>query len=146
MQQLNVIPYPAVVDYIGPGTFDLPRTPTISCSAALQWQATYLQAALQQRFGTPSNILQLSQEASRNDQAPISLQLVDDLPALWPFRWSDEGYQLVCSEQGISISALTPTGAFYGVQTLLQALSVSEQQQGLCLPHTQVGVPSPRMR
>jgi hypothetical protein len=101
---------------------------------------------LQQRFGTPSNILQRPQEASQNDQAPISLHLVDDLPALWPFRWSEEGYQLVCNDQGISISALTTTGVFYGVQTLLQALSVSEQQQGLCLPHTQVGVLRPRMR
>lgn len=142
--QLGVIPYPSIVEHVGPGLFDLPRDAAISCCAALQPQAEYLQTGLSQRFQHPTNVQQRLQDAGQGIQAPISLQLLDDLPALWPFRWSEEGYELVCSEAGITITALTSTGVFYGIQTLLQALQVSQEQQGLCMPHTRVRPQRPR--
>jgi N-acetyl-beta-hexosaminidase len=137
--QLTVIPYPSSVEYVGTSSYILPRAPRISSSAALQPQAEYLQAALQQRFSTPSN-LQQQQEARENaSQSSISLDIVEDLPALWPYRFSHEGYELVCAESGIAIRALSTTGIFYGIQTLLQALSVDTAgQQGLRMPHTRV--------
>lgn len=142
-RQLNVIPYPAIVEFVGPEHFQLPINPSISCSAAvLQPQAEYLQHGLQQRFSTPANAQQQQQqtdEGINNNQAPISLRLVDDLPALWEFRWKEEGYELVCgAQEGITITATTTTGVFYGIQTLLQALSVAEGQAGLRMPHTRV--------
>jgi alpha-glucuronidase len=142
--QLSVIPYPSIVEHVGPGAFKLPRDAAISCCAALQPQAEYLQQGLSQRFRHPTNVQQRPQDVAQGVQAPIKLQLVDDLPALWPFRWSEEGYELVCSEAGVSIAALTSTGVFYGIQTLLQALQASEEQQGLCMPHTRVRPQHPR--
>lgn len=142
--QLDVIPYPSIVEHVGPGLFKLPRDAAISCCAALQPQAEYLQQGLSQRFKHPTNVQQRLQDAAQGIQAPISLQMVNDMPALWPFRWSEEGYELVCSEAGITITALTSTGVFYGIQTLLQALQVSEEQQGLCMPHTRVRLQRPR--
>lgn len=135
-QQLTVIPYPADVEFVGPGTYTLPKPPAISSSAALAPQAEFLQQGLQQRFSTPSNLQQQPEGSAQASQASIRLELVDDLPALWPYRFSNEGYELVCAEDGISIRALSTTGVFYGIQTLLQALA--EGQQGLSMPHTRV--------
>lgn len=134
--QLTVIPYPSAVDHVGPSSLTLPRAPTINSSPALQPQAEYLQAALQQRFSTPSNLQQQQEGRETASPASISLDLVEDLPALWPYRFSHEGYELVCAESGISIRALSTTGIFYGIQTLLQALSV--EPEGLRMPHTRV--------
>ncbi|KAF6256580.1 hypothetical protein COO60DRAFT_1702275 [Scenedesmus sp. NREL 46B-D3] len=64
------------------------------------------------------------------------LQLVEQLQQLQQFRWREEGYQLTCGTQGVQIAALTTTGVFYGIQTLLQALQATSE--GLRLPHTQV--------
>jgi len=144
-QQLNVIPYPAIVEYVGPEVFRLPVNPGISFCAVLQSQAEYLQHGLQQRFSTPANVQQRAENTVDTTQAPINLRLVDDLPALWDFRWSQEGYELVCNTDGITITALSSTGVFYGIQTLLQALSVADEQQGLCMPHTRVSVVRPRV-
>lgn len=138
--QLNVIPYPSIVEHVGPDSYTLPSNPSISCCAALQWHAEYLQLGLQQRFSTPANVQQRSQDAAQEVQSAIRLQTADDLPALWPFRWSEEGYELVCSAQGITITALSNTGVFYGIQTLLQALRVSTDGQQLCVPHTKVSL------
>jgi N-acetyl-beta-hexosaminidase len=66
------------------------------------------------------------------------------LPALWPFRWAQEGYELVCNAQGITITALSNAGIFYGIQTVLQAVQVSQEQQALCMPYTRVGRQCPR--
>lgn len=157
MQRLNVIPYPALVEFVGPGSLTLPSTPSIAFSAeGLRPQAQYLQESLHHLSGTPSNLLLLSssqqqqQRASfeaninssstgtnNNQQQPqIVLRVVEDLPSLWPYRWSQEGYELQCSSAGITISALSSTGVFYGIQTLLQALS--QDTHGLSMPHTQV--------
>jgi N-acetyl-beta-hexosaminidase len=144
MEQLNVIPYPSIVEHVGPELYRLPRPVTISCCAALQPQAEHLQQGLQQRFSTPANVQQRQLGADQSTQAAIRLQLVDDLPALWPFRWAQEGYELVCNAQGITITALSNTGIFYGIQTVLQAIQVSQEQQALCMPYTLVGLQCPR--
>jgi N-acetyl-beta-hexosaminidase len=137
MSQLNVLPYPAIVDYVAPESLHV-CTPAIQCDNAdegLLQKAAYLQQALQQRFGTFATIC----EQNSSQQAPgtaISLQLVEQLQQLQQFRWREEGYQLTCGAQGIQIAALTTTGVFYGIQTLLQALQATPE--GLRLPYTQV--------
>uniref|UniRef100_A0A383VT24 beta-N-acetylhexosaminidase n=1 Tax=Tetradesmus obliquus TaxID=3088 RepID=A0A383VT24_TETOB len=137
MNQLNVLPYPAIVEYVGPDSLHV-CTPTIQCDNAnesLLQKAAYLQQALQQRFGTAATIC----EPNSSQQAPgtaISLQLVEQLQQLQQFRWREEGYCLACGAQGIQITALTTTGVFYGIQTLLQALQATPE--GLRMPYTQV--------
>jgi hypothetical protein len=137
MIQLNVLPYPAIVEYVGPETLHV-SNPAIHCDHAnesLLQKATYLQQALQQRFGTHAMIC----EQHSGQQAPgtaISLLLVEQLQQLQQFLWREEGYQLTCSAQGVQIAALTTTGVFYGIQTLLQALQSSPE--GLTMPYTQV--------
>jgi hexosaminidase len=45
-----------------------------------------------------------------------------------------EGYELTIDDQRISIKANKPAGAFYGVQTLLQLVPVSGNEDGIKLP------------
>lgn len=145
MNQLNVLPYPAIVEHVGPDSLHV-CTPAIQCDNAnesLLQKAAYLQQALQQRFGTAATIC----EPNSSQQAPgtaISLQLVEQLQQLQQFRWREEGYCLACGAQGIQITALTTTGVFYGIQTLLQALQATPE--GLRMPYTQVCMAAARRR
>ena len=41
---------------------------------------------------------------------------------------NDEGYVLICNASGIVVAGKTPRGTFYGVQTLLQLLSVRDDR------------------
>jgi hypothetical protein len=137
MHQLNVLPYPAIVEYVGPESLHV-CNPAIICDNAnesLLQKATYLQQTLQQRFGTHATISE-QHSSQRAHGTTISLLLVEQLQQLQQFRWREEGYHLTCSAQGVQISALTTTGVFYGIQTFLQALQSTPA--GLTLPYTQV--------
>ncbi|MDD3108783.1 MAG: glycoside hydrolase family 20 zincin-like fold domain-containing protein [Alistipes sp.] len=49
----------------------------------------------------------------------------------FPEHFSDEGYLLLCDEQGVIISAQTAAGVFYGVQTLRQLTYLTDN--GYCI-------------
>lgn len=140
--QLPVIPYPSVVEYCNQHeTYTLPRVPGIQCDEAnesLQQKARYLQSSLEQRFSTQTVICDpcSGQHVSGGACPAITLVVVEQLQQLDQFRWRQEGYELVCGPQGIKITALTPTGVFYGIQTLLQALQSAPE--GLVLPYIRV--------
>jgi hexosaminidase len=168
-QRLSVVPYPAVVEFVGPDAFVMPACPCISVADdTLLPQAHVLRDGLQRLHSTPANIAQQQQQQAaaggagdssgqppqqQHEQPPaVTLRLLHDMPALQQFRWCAEGYELVAGPGGVSITALTPTGVFYGIQTLLQALQphapTQQQQQQhqqqdaatcvLSMPHTHV--------
>lgn len=138
--QLNVIPYPAVVEYIGPDLYRFAGSACIRVNRpVLLRNANYLHDALQQRFNVT---VQVDKSDTKHDvagspSAAITLHLSEQLEQLQSFRWSQEAYQLTCDSHGVQIAATSVSGIFYGVQTLLQALQVSAS--GLVLPYTRVG-------
>jgi len=130
-----------IVEFVGPESYKLART-TIAIQVAndegLLQKAKVFQHALQQRFGTQSTLIvdSSSLSAGQAPSADIRVVLVDQLVSLDQFRWPHESYELKCDAGGIMITAITATGAFYGMQTLLQALQFSTA--GLAMPYTKV--------
>lgn len=58
---------------------------------------------------------------------------------LSPEIQGDEAYQLNINQEGITISGKTPTGIFYGIQSLIQMLpSVNEKVDGFELPFCKI--------
>ncbi len=66
---------------------------------------------------TPLSVeLQVGQVYVEPDRGNVVLQLVDSLPSIH----SEEGYELVATEDGVAICATKDVGLFYGLQTLQQ--------------------------
>lgn len=95
----NLIPWPAKIARRD-GSFTLAGNTTIQADDAFAAEATKLAAALSIQLGPGSG---------------IALKKVAGLAA--------EGYTLEVTPKGITISATTPAGAFYGGQTLRQLVS-----------------------
>lgn len=99
----QMIPYPASVNPAG-GQFTIDRRMAISADPAFAGEATYLRLYLGRYFGSihPSR-----QEITLRTDATID---------------NPEGYHLQITPRQITISASTPAGIFYGIQTLRQLL------------------------
>jgi hexosaminidase len=108
---INIIPEP--VDLVkGKGTYALINNTIIDAAPELQNVAEYLISKVKPATGFEFQISPNSAEAA------ISLmvnQTKDD-------EIGEEGYKLEINNQKVQISANSPAGLFYGVQTLLQLL------------------------
>lgn len=123
---MSVIPHPTSIDW-GQGEWRLPQSVSIRPdNDALAGVAAYLKQALQQRFDAQSKL------DSHEGQQAIHLSLQSDAPELHQYRWKEEGYTMVVSDSGARITALTPCGVFYGVQTLLQMVQTDATGHSIC--------------
>ena len=104
----QIIPKPAKLA-LAEGRFVLTKETAIRCGAGAEPAAQLLAGALRTRRG-----LDLTFRAG--GAGAIALAVDSALP-LGP-----EGYRLVITDKGIALSAATPTGLLWGVQTLLQLL------------------------
>ena len=101
---LSLIPLPVTTE-TKPGQFALTAKTKISADAALAETAGIIAQSLRERTGLP---LPLASKGT------IRLVISPQLPA--------EGYELEVTPKAVTLRASTPTGAFYGGQTLLQLL------------------------
>lgn len=92
------------------GTFTLNKATTIIASTELASEASLLRDALAPAMG-----FQLKTGKSTGSQ--ITLELDSTLTGL-----GSEGYSMEVTKSAIAIKALSPTGIFYGTQSLLQLL------------------------
>ena len=106
-QELNIIPRPQSVVF-AKGSFTLnAQTPIVAAQSDAQETARYLQETI--AFATNAT-LPLGQKSQKN---AITLRLDKKIA-------TKEGYQLSVQKNGITVSASTTDGLFYGIQTLLQ--------------------------
>lgn len=129
IEQLVLLPAPRHLR-LNEGTYPIPdgKLIVLDCPEPqrLRLVAGRLQQALRQRAGVEWQLVAGS--AVPADQVGLSLAVVP-VAALQP-----QGYQLAITPNGISITAGTAAGAFYGGLTLLQII----EQAGPALPLLQV--------
>ena len=107
---INVIPVPAEMTR-NEGAFTLNGNTAIACSVPEFAPATaYLAAKIK---GSTGYDLTLVQAAPTDNY----IYFVQDTAISAP-----EGYTLISTPKGVTVTAATPAGAFYGMQTLLQLL------------------------
>ncbi|MEQ9310701.1 MAG: beta-N-acetylhexosaminidase [Balneolaceae bacterium] len=112
--QISVTPNPVSLQ-VQPGTFKLDSSLIIYISdESLKREATYLNNLL---FVTNWKGYPISLLSDKPDSSYIILKLDEKAD----FK-NDEAYRLSVNKQGITISAITKTGIFYGIQTLRQLL------------------------
>jgi hexosaminidase len=110
---LTLIPLPARLEEL-PGSFQLTPETGILADAANHPNADFLSNLLSVPTGYGLPIRSASPPGAANN---ISLRLD---PALTAFK--DEGYRLEVRPDGVTLEAFTPSGVFYGLQTLRQLL------------------------
>ncbi|KAG4080551.1 hypothetical protein HA402_014009 [Bradysia odoriphaga] len=110
LQAINIIPQPSEVKTL-PGTFTLSGATTIIAGKCAN-EARQLQQTLQENYGFSPSL----HPVAKNNFIRFSLdeKLEKDL--------GKEGYQLQVQPGNITISAATPAGIFYGIQSLRQLI------------------------
>ena len=125
--RLQVLPLPRHIER-QQGGFTLARTTTIYASDAFKPSATVLAEWIGMGLGPePPKV-----DVLRDDSSPaqsIVLRQVRATPEL-----GGEGYTLDVTASGITITAATPAGAFYGMQTLRQLLPSAWEYDALRPP------------
>jgi hexosaminidase len=112
--QVNVIPQPDSVRVVGDG-FVIHTDTVIAVSDGAEGVGDYLASALSPATGYDLPVRAESDHVDTSGMIRLSLARTSDV-------LGDEGYTLSASASGIDISAGTPTGLFYGCQTLRQLL------------------------
>jgi hexosaminidase len=113
LQAINIIPQPSEVKTLS-GTFTLSGATAIIPGKSAG-EANQLQQALQETYGLSLSL----KPAAKSDY--IRLTLNDKLKQ----ELGTEGYQLLVNPGGITITAATNTGIFYGIQSLRQLISAN---------------------
>lgn len=126
--QLSIIPLPQQL-LVKEGTFSIDSSTRVCLSGEnreLRSSAEYFASLIRQSSGIE---LPIDQLASCKDQVNAVLLVLEDRGL------GAEAYELVVGENGIHITAKTPQGVFYGLQSVRQLLppqvESSEQVEGL---------------
>ncbi len=117
IQRIIIIPEPVSIK-ITSGKFILTETTSILSDPKLKEVSEYLKNLIQPSTGFQLQIKDLNSRSGNDDS--ISLKLIDEDTQI-----GDEGYNLIINPQKTIISAKTPAGIFYGIQTLRQLLPPS---------------------
>jgi hexosaminidase len=115
----GIIPRPVKCTSQG-GSFTLSEKNPIVAAPAAQATAEFLAIQLDRRQGRTPRIMETADAKTR----PITLALAPD-PAIVP-----EGYKLSIAEKGITVTAATTAGLFYGSQSLLQLIDAEIAKTG----------------
>lgn len=114
IQRIIIIPEPISIK-ITSGKFFLTETTLILSDPKLKEVSEYLKNLIQPSTGFQLQIKDLNHRSGNNDL--IFLKLIDE-----DIQIGEEGYNLIINPQKTIISAKTPAGIFYGIQTLRQLL------------------------
>ncbi|MEA1952499.1 MAG: beta-N-acetylhexosaminidase, partial [Planctomycetota bacterium] len=112
-QPLNLIPLPKKVD-LGKGQFTITPKTQIAVTAETKAAGTILARSLEKQTGLRLSVVEKKSDSQNSE---ILLAIDPALKTLGP-----EGYKLRATPRSVAITASTPTGVFYGTQTLCQLL------------------------
>lgn len=113
------IPSPAKYQ-AGTGMVTIGNNISVGAPAVFKNEATLFISELRKQFGIDANLVSETSKDARIQLVNLSNQL------------GEEGYNLNASEdKGIQINASTPSGIFYGIQTLLSMLAKKEGVLGI---------------
>lgn len=133
-KQVQIIPQPNNIEY-GIGEFSLKSNVKVIAIKGLSNEANFLAEMLEKGFAKQPKI--------SNSGKGIHLKLDENAEA----KLGKEGYELTVDKSNIIISAATPTGVFYGIQTFRQLLPTSfefeKTQNSIVLPALNI-VDNPR--
>ena len=111
IRPLNLIPQPVEVK-LGNGSFNLTKAATVVFNKT---ESRYIADALVQRLKTATGFM-LKSSLGAKGSILLKLNTVPDQ------QLGNEGYTLVSTPKGITITANQNSGLFYGIQTLIQLL------------------------
>ncbi len=111
IRPLNLIPQPVEVK-LGNGSFNLTKAATVVFNRT---ESQYIADALVQRLKTATGFM-LKSSLGAKGSILLKLNTVPDQ------QLGNEGYTLVSTPKGITITANQNSGLFYGIQTLIQLL------------------------
>jgi len=122
--EISIIPEPTKI-ISEKGIFTFNKKTVILTDLKLKEIAELLKQFLAQATGFNLYIENLTQIEEKNNT--ITLRITENVKS-----FKHEGYNLKVSQNGIDISALTPTGIFYGIQTLRHLFppEIESQTQG----------------
>jgi hexosaminidase len=112
-----IIPLPQSLE-VQPGSFVLRAAAKIVVNSDAEQTARYLAGELRRRASVDLPVIP---EANAQGTGNIELKLQDASSSL-----GDEGYTLAVAPDGVTIRARTAAGLFYGVQSLLQLLPLTD--------------------
>ncbi len=128
--EISVIPVPDTIIY-GKGNFILNEKTVIVASGEAVKTAEYLSGFIRKSTGLD---IKISEKGKKN---AIILTLDENLPSMENVK---EGYLLTVGTKTVTISASSPEGLFYGVQTLRQLLPV-EIESSIVVSNVQWTIP-----
>lgn len=99
------------------GLYTVGDNPTIGASAGLKNEVAFLARLLEESY--PSRPVE-----AKGKSADIYLSLLKEKDNIY----GREGYKLAVGREGINIEAATPTGVFYGIQSLHQLIVFKGQE------------------
>jgi hexosaminidase len=109
---IAIIPEPVSLQK-GKGSFSLPEKVTIAAPATTE--AGWVVRTFSERWHQASG-----QTIAKTNAANATIRLVNANSS--DVNLSKEGYRLIVNQKGIEISAASPAGWFYGIQTLFQLM------------------------
>ena len=113
-EAVSIIPKPSSLN-VSPGSFSIDARTIVIAEPGAHDAAAYLARKLSKATGFP---LPVRQRSVDRDAGAINLRLLASTQQ--PPDENKESYHLNVTERQVDISASTPAGLFYGVQTLLQ--------------------------
>ena len=116
--QVVIIPEPVEIRE-GKGIFEITKKTSLYADNGLKEVREYLQ-----KLFLPASGWSIPSTAKADEEHSIKLSLNVDAPKI-----GEEGYILKSNEKEILIKAKTPTGVFYGIQTLRQLLPKEIESQ-----------------
>jgi hexosaminidase len=121
MAEPPIVPRPVSVQ-VAVGALDLSSGDRIVVDHETRATGEYLADLLAPAMGK-RRVVASAAEGQKPARGDIQLRIVNRP------EFGDEGYELVVGEDSITITAATPAGAFYGVQTLRQLLPVEMESK-----------------
>ena len=126
----NVVPLPKSVVMVKGQPFNLTSATTIvyeGTNPEMKRNARFLSEYIQQSTGIKTTLL------DKRDKKAAAIVLVIN-----PKVQGDEAYRLTVNNKQVTITASTPTGVFYGIQTLRKSLPVQTNGADITLPAVDV--------